>query len=439
LNSAAKNRVIFKAAALTTSSAVRKITEYGKSAGLLEPEQANGLSRPQRHAETADIPDTVLEETANAETGEPFLRARQRVPVRRRGGSRFTSKFSWNNRWLRIAAVLVALAGLGLVAAVAWEAKSVLLHNSHFVLGSTENIQVSGNRVVATRDVLAYFASDIGHSVFRVPLAKCQSELEQIRWVRRVTVMRLWPDRLRIGVLERTPVAFARDGNSVRLVDDDGVLLDLPNAAEQHYSFPVLTGLSSSDPLSTRATRIQKYRQFVQALDAEGGHISATLSEVDLSDAEDLRAVFIGGPRQPLVHFGDADFLPRYRAYQAHLAEWLQQYPLLRSVDMRYGKQVVLDTGTAAPVSPAPLDTSEPAIRTPPAAVAASAPVEAASHHATSASKANAAKSKTRRASPKKSAPGKHRAAIHKKRVPSHAPERGHTVRNPIMHVVTKT
>jgi cell division protein FtsQ len=411
---------------------VRKIIERGKSTGLLEPEQANGLSRPQRYAETADISNRIFEETANAEADEPFLRARQRVPVRRRGGSRFTPGFSWKNRWVRVAAAVIAVAGLGLVAAGAWAVKSVLLHNPHFFLGSAENIQVSGNRVVTTGDVLAYFASDIGHSAFRVPLAKRQSELQQIRWVRRATVMRLWPNRLRVDVLERMPVAFIRDGNTVRLVDDEGALLDLPNAAAQHYSFPVLTGVSGSDPLSTRAARIQLYRQFVQALDADGGHISATLSEVDLSDPEDVHAMFTGGARQPLVHFGDADFLPRYRAYQAHLTEWLQQYSQLRSVDMRYGRQVVLDTGTGAQPPAILLDPTEASANgTRTITSAVSVPTEPAS-------KPNAAKSKTRTESVKKVVHAKHRATKHK-HVTRHPPERGHAVRNPIMHVVTRT
>jgi cell division protein FtsQ len=389
------------------------------------------------YAETADIPDPVLEETANDEAGEPFFRARQRVPVRRRGGSRFLSRFGWKSRWVRVATALIAVAALGLLAGAFWETKSLLLYNRHFVLGSTRNIQVVGNRVVANSQVLVFFAPDSGRSIFRVPLAKRQTELEQIRWVRRATVMRLWPNRLRISILERTPIAFAREGNTVRLVDDEGVLLDMPNAAAQHYSFPVLAGISSSDPLSTRAARIELYRQFVQALDADGGHISATLSEVDLSDPEDVRAMFTGAARQPLVHFGASDFLPRYRAYSAHLAEWLQQYPQLRSVDMRYGRQVVLDTGTGGQPSPIKPDaapseltaTSAPA----PVAVKKSSPV-----HPAVASKATPAKSKTRTAAKKKSVTTKHRATTHKKiHKRPHATERGHPVRNPIMHVVT--
>jgi cell division protein FtsQ len=43
------------------------------------------------------------------------------------------------------------------------------------------------------------------------------------------------------------------------------------------------------------------------------------------------------------VHFGDEEYLERYRQYQAHLAEWRAQYPKLASVDMRYERQVVLE------------------------------------------------------------------------------------------------
>jgi len=43
-----------------------------------------------------------------------------------------------------------------------------------------------------------------------------------------------------------------------------------------------------------------------------------------------------------LAHFGDQQFLTRYQRFQAHIAEWRQQYPRLASVDLRYDRQVVL-------------------------------------------------------------------------------------------------
>ncbi len=405
----------------------------GEQAALLEPEQASDVFRPQRQAETANIPDPIFEETAPEEVDEPFLRARKRVPVRRRGGTHLASRFAWHKRWIQVTAALAVAAGLGLAVAATLELKSVALHNANFFLASNENIQVSGNRVVTTPQVFAVFAPDLGSSLIRVPLARRQAELAQIRWVRMATVMRLWPNRLRVNIVERTPVAFARDGNTIRLVDEEGVLLELPDSAAQHYSFPVLTGISASDPLSTRAARIQIYRRFIAALDAENAHVASKLSEVDLSDPEDVRAIFIGGGRQPLVHFGDTDFLPRYRAYQSHLTEWLQQYPQLRSVDLRYGRQVVLDTGVDKnpPVTPPVIDDVTTTQATPPTG----SPVKKDEVFPRAALTVKHMNHKSKIATTKRHATGKHSSTGHKRGVP----QRGHTVRDPIMHVVTGT
>jgi cell division protein FtsQ len=127
----------------------------------------------------------------------------------------------------------------------------------------------------------------------------------------------------------------------------------------QEYSFPVLTGISASDPLSTRAARMKIYMEFVAALDAGGENISRGLSEVDLSNPEDVKAILPSGgsaSTDVLVHFGDAKFLERYHQYRQHLAEWRTQYPRLGSVDMRYERQVVLEMqpgGAAVPAAAA--------------------------------------------------------------------------------------
>jgi cell division protein FtsQ len=93
------------------------------------------------------------------------------------------------------------------------------------------------------------------------------------------------------------------------------------------------------------------YTRFTTELDSTGEKLSAKLSEVDLSDPEDVKALIPEGWADILVHFGDTDFLPRYQKFQQLLPEWRTQYPKLASVDMRYDRQVVLEMqpGTAAP------------------------------------------------------------------------------------------
>jgi cell division protein FtsQ len=181
--------------------------------------------------------------------------------------------------------------------------------------------------------------------------------------------MRLLPNQLRIAVTERTPVAFVRHGSQIGLVDANGVLLDMPSdaAGDPHYSFPVLTGLSGGDPLSTRAARMAIYERFLQELGAKN---SATISEADVSNPEDVKAVVSSGGSDILVHFGDEDFLHRYEEFEQHLPDWKQQYPKLAAADMRYERQVVLEMqpGTGVPMksdSGAAADGTGAAVATP--------------------------------------------------------------------------
>ncbi|HWZ11859.1 MAG TPA: FtsQ-type POTRA domain-containing protein [Acidobacteriaceae bacterium] len=274
----------------------------------------------------------------------PFLRSRRRVPVRK--------SLIPQSLLGRIALGTGVVLVLGAAATTVYATQSFLRHDPRFRIANSGSIRIVGNTEVSRPDLLAIFGEDIGRNIFFVPLEQRRKQMEALPWIAHATVMRLMPDQLRIAVTERTPVAFVHNRSRAGLVDGEGVLLDMPpKAAEKHYSFPVLTGINAADPLSSRAARMKIYGRFVHDLDATGEHVSAKLSEVDLSDPEDVRAVIADGDRSLLVHFGDENFLERYHGYQAHLAEWRQQYPRLAAVDARYDSQFVLEMapGKSAP------------------------------------------------------------------------------------------
>ena len=264
--------------------------------------------------------------------------------------------------WGRIAAgsLLVLTAGAAIASLLA--VRSFLLHDARFIVPDEQAIEVSGASHLTHAQLLSIFGEDVDRNIFTIPLTQRRTELEQLPWVEHATVMRLLPDHVRVAIVERTPVAFVRQGAHIGLADATGALFDMPSPEMlaaggdkvPHYSFPVLNGISAGDPLSTRAARMKIYMAFMAALDATGENISGKLSEVDLSDPEDVRAVVPdAGGSDVLVHFGDGRFLERYHAYQQHLAEWRAQYPRLASVDMRYEQQVVLGMKTDSPVTPA--------------------------------------------------------------------------------------
>jgi cell division protein FtsQ len=254
----------------------------------------------------------------------------------------------------RIVLGVVAFGVLGAVAVAVAGVRYYLLHDSRFLVETSDDIQIAGAQHLTRDQVLSVFGADLERNIFRVSLAERRADLERLPWVEHATVMRLLPNNIRVQIRERTPVAFVRQGTQIGLVDAGGVLLDMqPDAAgDPHYSFPVLTGVSADDPLSTRAARMEIYRRFMQALDSTGEHLTDSLSEVDVSNPEDVKALVPSGSSDILVHFGQEEFLKRYREFQQHLPEWKQKYPMLASADMRYEGQIVLEMqggGGAAP------------------------------------------------------------------------------------------
>jgi cell division protein FtsQ len=73
------------------------------------------------------------------------------------------------------------------------------------------------------------------------------------------------------------------------------------------------------------------------------------LSEVDLSDPEDVKVLTNDPDGEVMVHLGSSNYLDRFKIYVAHLREWRQQFPKLESVDLRYDRQIIVNPDLRGP------------------------------------------------------------------------------------------
>jgi cell division protein FtsQ len=270
-----------------------------------------------------------------AEQESPFLRGQKRVSVRRGSLPKKTA-----NRLMWIAAAIVGFAILGTAALNLYRYGK---HSWRFRIDSSEQIEVAGADHVAHAQIMEVMGGDIGRNIFFIPLAQRQEQLEQIPWVESASVMRFVPNRLRIEIHERTPVAFARIGSHISLIDAGGTLMELAPGIKHKYSFAVIAGMSAGEPLSTRVARMKIYNTLIRALDSTGAHYSRELNEVDLSDPEDVKVMASDASGEVLVHLGSANYLQRYKTYVTHVLQWRQQFDKLESVDLRYDGQIIVN------------------------------------------------------------------------------------------------
>jgi cell division protein FtsQ len=290
------------------------------------------LYPPSAEASREELDDARLVDLdVNEES--PFLRGQKRVSARRTAlPKKAANRLLWG---LAAAAVCCALA-LG----AAW-----LYHYGErswrFRVESSDNIEVTGTQNVTKAQIMEVMGADIGRNIFFIPLAQQKLQLEQIPWVESASVMRFVPNRLKVEIHERTPLAFARVGPRMSLIDAGGTLMEL--TLKHKYSFPVILGMNPGEPLSTRAPRMKIYREMVQELDSGGARYSQDLSEVDLSDLEDVKVRVNDPAGDVLVHLGSSDYLRRYKIYVTHAQGWRQQFQKLESVDLRYDNQIIVN------------------------------------------------------------------------------------------------
>jgi cell division protein FtsQ len=300
-----------------------------KSSGTILQEE---LYPPSPEPARAELDDARLVDL-DVDEESPFLRGQKRVSARR---SSIPKKTASRLLWASIAAAVLCVAAIA--AAALYEYGE---HSWRFRVDSSDNIDVTGMQNVTKAQIMEVMGADIGRNIFFIPLAQQKAQLEQIPWVESASVMRFVPNRLSVEIHERTPVAFARVGPRISLIDAGGTLMELPQ--KHKYSFPVILGMNPGEPLSTRAPRMKAYNELVQELDFSGARYSQDLSEVDLSDLENLKVRVNDPAGDVLVELGSSDYLKRYKTYVSHVQEWRQQFQKLESVNLRYDNQVIVN------------------------------------------------------------------------------------------------
>jgi cell division protein FtsQ len=229
----------------------------------------------------------------------------------------------------------------------------------------SDQVTVKGNHFVPPMRVLEIFAVDRGRSVLRIPLDARRRQLEAIPWVEHATVRRALPNKIEVEITERTPVAFLRDGSEMALVDAHGMILERP--LEGSFEFPVVTGIRADMPAEDRERRMQLFAAFLQQVEIARAGAAKQVSEVDLSDARDLRATITGlqavasipasvndswgqADAPLLVHFGDGDFQVKYTNLLENIGKWRATAGRLESLDLRFNGEAVANPDT----TPAP-------------------------------------------------------------------------------------
>jgi len=149
--------------------------------------------------------------------------------------------------------------------------------------------------------------------VLNADLEMIQKELKKDPLIREAEVARLLPDRLRVSIVERQPVALARRGDSIVCVDNEGVMFgDIKHWRGK--TPPVLSGLAEAGEDAKEINRqwIMTYKRLMAELDQSEPPLSSRIDEIHFDKVQGVRLTL--ADKREAVLIGKEDFRTRLNA-----------------------------------------------------------------------------------------------------------------------------
>ena len=236
----------------------------------------------------------------------------------------------------RGAIVLLAVAIPAALVAGGWW----LLGSEHFAVTS---VAVRGTNAVTTERILDAARIEPGRSLFLLDPLAIVRRVEALPEVERAAVIRELPDRVTVLVEERRPFTLVHAG-TLHWIDERGHLFGRETQAVTPPA-PVISGLGEAEIASMHGAPSGKARdavRLIRGLLRSGSALVTDISEIDMSERDGPVLYTAGGVE---VRLGAEDWDARLARLEGVLAQTTAHDGAIRTVDLRFRDQVVLQGG----------------------------------------------------------------------------------------------
>jgi len=236
---------------------------------------------------------------------------------------------------------VVVVVALAIVGVGAWAFGSMLASRALAV----SQITIHGNQRLTRGEVEALVDGLRGENIFHVDFALYRRRLMDSPWVANVQLARVLPSTVDLQITERVPMAVARVGAQLFLVDDTGVIIDEFGPQYQDFDLPIVDGLVARTVADRAPVDTARVRLIARCLADLQSHpdLRSRVSQLDVSDARDIVALLTDDAAR--LHLGDTAFADRLTMYLQIAPTLRQQLQNLDYVDLRFGDRVFVRAG----------------------------------------------------------------------------------------------
>jgi cell division protein FtsQ len=244
-----------------------------------------------------------------------------------------SDRHRWSGNVLRVAIWAVPVIAILLIASYGAQ---LALSSS---LLTVTRVVVAGNVRVSPAELQELTGGLRGQPILSANLERYRRQLIDSPWIASATLWRQLPSTIKVQIMERTPMAIARLGQQLFLVDPTGVIIDEYSAAYRDFDLPIVDGLlpaaGSAAPVSQE--RLALTAALVSALSTRQD-LRTRLSQIDVTNPYDAAVMFDN--EAAWLHLGDRDFVERLRRYIELAPTFKTRFDNLDYVDLRFGDRI---------------------------------------------------------------------------------------------------
>lgn len=199
----------------------------------------------------------------------------------------------WRRRWLAWRYVVAGILVLVLAGAGIWAA----YFSSWLSVKGVDIRGVSGDTTLTAAQVRRVADVPTGDALLRADLGVIEHRVAALAAVKSVDVSREWPSKIRIEVVERTPVAVIEIGGRLHALDAAGVVFSSYRRAP--------AGLPRvSTPAGTDAAALRQAAEVVAALPQD---LTATVDHVEVKSVDEISLELSSGQSVQWGSAADSD------------------------------------------------------------------------------------------------------------------------------------
>ncbi len=128
-------------------------------------------------------------------------------------------------------------------------------------------VALAGEHEIKRDDVLALAGITGRSSLLFLDAGQTRARLLTNPWIAQATVLKLYPDRLRIGIMERKAFALWQNEGRVYLIAADGTVLE-PDVPPQFASLPLVVGQGAAQAAQEFIALIARYPDIAGKVEA---------------------------------------------------------------------------------------------------------------------------------------------------------------------------